>query len=140
MVEPGADYDLLLDELERDLLAMVDPRTGRRPVSLVHRPRERYDGPHLDLGPDLIVGFARGYRSSWESPLGEFPDDVFVDNDDPWSGDHQNDYRLVPGVLLTNQRITLDAPALADMTVAVLDEFGVAPLPEMIGHDTIAAH
>ena len=139
VVASGADHDLLLDALERDLLAMVDPRTGRRPVSLVHRPRERYEGPHLDLGPDLIVGFARGYRSSWESPLGEFPDDVFVDNDDPWSGDHQNDYRLVPGVLLTNQRITLDAPALADLTVAVLDEFGVAPLPEMIGRDTIAA-
>ena len=139
VVEPGADYERLLDELERDLLAMVDPRTGRRPVSLVHRPRESYDGPHVDRGPDLIVGYARGYRSSWESPLGEFPAQVFVDNDDPWSGDHQNDYRLVPGVLLTNRRITLEAPALADLTVAVLDEFGVAPLPEMVGQDTIAS-
>ena len=137
VVEPGAAYERLLDDLERDLLAMVDPRTGQQPVSLVYRTRERYDGPHLDLGPDLIVGYARGYRSSWESPLGEFPAEVFVDNDDPWSGDHQNDYRLVPGVLLTNQRITLAAPALADLTVAVLDEFGVAPLPEMVGRDTI---
>ena len=138
VVESGAGYERLLDELERDLLAMVDPRSGRRPVSLVHRTRERYDGPHLDLGPDLVVGYARGYRSSWESPLGEFPAEVFVDNDDPWSGDHQNDYRLVPGVLLTNRRVTLEAPALADLTVAVLDEFGVEPLPEMIGQDTIA--
>ena len=138
VVEPGAAYERLLDDLERDLLAMVDPRTGQQPVSLVYRTRERYDGPHLDLGPDLIAGYARGYRSSWESPLGEFPAEVFVDNDDAWSGDHQNDYRLVPGVLLTNQRITLAAPALADLTVAVLDEFGVAPLPEMIGSDTIA--
>ncbi len=137
-VEPGAGYDQLLDDLERDLLAMVDPRTGRHPVSLVYRTRDRYDGPHLDLGPDLIVGYARGYRSSWESPLGEFPADVFVDNDDPWSGDHQNDHRLVPGVLLTNRRITFDSPSLADLTVAVLDEFGVAPLPDMIGRDTIA--
>ncbi len=138
VVEPGADYERLLDELERDLLAMVDPRSGGHPVSLVHRTRERYAGPHVELGPDLIVGHARGYRSSWESPLGEFTADVFVDNEDPWSGDHQNDYRLVPGVLLTNRRITLDAPSLADLTVAVLDEFGVAPLPEMIGRDTIA--
>ena len=43
----------------------------------------------------------------------------------------------MPGVLLTNQQITLDEPALYDLTVAVLDEFGVAPLPEMIGEDTI---
>ena len=138
VVEAGAAYERLLDELEHDLLAMVDPLTGRHPVSLVYRTRNRYDGPHRNLGPDLIVGYARGYRSSWESPLGQFPADVFVDNDDPWSGDHQNDYRLVPGVLLTNQRITLDAPSLADLTVSVLDEFDVEPLPEMIGEDTIA--
>ena len=138
VVEPGAHYERLLDELERDLLAMVDPRSGRRPVSLVHRPRESYDGPHVDQGPDLIIGYARGYRSSWESPLGEFPAEVFVDNDDPWSGDHQNDYRLVPGVLLTNRRIALETPALADLAVAVLDEFGVAALPEMVGQDAIA--
>ena len=138
VVEPGAHYERLLDQLERDLLAMVDPRSGRRPVSLVHRPRESYDGPHVDQGPDLIIGYARGYRSSWESPLGEFPAEVFVDNDDPWSGDHQNDYRLVPGVLLTNRRIALETPALADLAVAVLDEFGVAALPEMVGRDTIA--
>ena len=137
VVAPGAAYERLLDDLERDLLALVDPRTGEHPVSLVYRTRERYDGPHLYLGPDLIVGYARGYRTSWESPLGEFPPEVFVDNADPWSGDHQNDYRLVPGVLLANRPITRDAPSLADLTVAVLDEFGVAPLPEMFGRDTI---
>ncbi len=138
IVAPGAAYERLLDALEGDLLAMVDPRTRQHPVSLVHRPRERYAGPHLDRGPDLIVGFDRGWRSSWESPLGAFPPEVFVDNDDPWSGDHQNDYRLVPGVLLTNRRITLPAPALADVTVSVLDEFDVEPLPAMIGRDAIA--
>ena len=137
LVAPGAAYERLLDDLERDLLALIDPRTGQHPISLVYRARERYDGPHLDLGPDLIVGYARGYRTSWESPLGEFPPEVFVNNVDPWSGDHQNDYRLVPGVLLANRPITRDAPSLADLTVAVLDEFGVAPLPEMVGRDTI---
>ena len=140
IVEPGADYDSVLDDLERDLLAMTDDRNGNAPVSLVYRTRSQFDGPHLERGPDIVVGYSRGYRSSWENPLGEFPPEVIVDNDDPWSGDHQNDYRLVPGILLTNQRITLDRPALSDLTVTVLDEFGVAPLPEMIGKDAIAAH
>ena len=138
IVEPGAEYEQVLDDLERDLLGMIDDRNGHAPVSLVYRTAERFAGPHLDLGPDIVVGYSRGYRSSWENPLGQFPIEVFVDNDDPWSGDHQNDHRLVPGVLLTNQRIALDAPALQDLTVAVLDEFGVAPLPEMIGEDAIA--
>jgi hypothetical protein len=92
----------------------------------------------VDAAPDIMVGYDRGYRSSWESPLGGFPREVFVDNRDPWSGDHAIDYRLVPGVLMTNQRITRERPALTDLTVAVLDEFGVAPLPEMVGRDSLA--
>ena len=139
IVEPGAEYDRLLDDLERGLLAMVDERTGANPISLVYQTAEQFEGPYLDQGPDIIVGYNLGYRYSWDGPLGEFGPDVIVDNDDEWSGDHTNDYRLVPGVLLTNQRITLDEPALHDLTVAVLDEFGVAPLPEMIGEDTIDA-
>ena len=137
IVEPGAEYDRLLDDLERDLLAMVDDRTGANPISLVYQTAERFTGPYVDQGPDIIVGYSRGYRYSWDGPLGEFGAEVIVDNDDAWTGDHTNDYRIVPGVLLTNRRITLDEPALHDLTVTVLDEFGVAPLPEMIGEDTI---
>ncbi len=137
IVNDGTEYDQLLDDLERDLLALVDERNGNAPIGLVVRTREEFTGPHLELSPDLLVGYNRGYRYSWESPLGEFSDEIVVDNDDPWSGDHTNDYRLVPGVLLTNQTISLDNPGLADLTVSLLDEFGVAPLPEMIGQDAI---
>jgi hypothetical protein len=85
------------------------------------------------------VGYNWGYRSSWQSPLGEFPKAIFVDNHDPWSGDHSIDYRLVPGVLITNQRIMLDKPALYDLTVAVLNEYSIAKPPEMIGQDCLAS-
>ena len=137
IVAPGAEYAGLLDRLEADLLAMRDERTGRAPVRLVFRPRDAWRGPHLEQAPDIVVGYDRGYRSSWDSPLGQFPHGVFVDNDETWSGDHAIDYRLVPGVLLTNRRIAIEAPALQDLTVAVLDEFGVAPPPEMIGRDAL---
>jgi predicted AlkP superfamily phosphohydrolase/phosphomutase len=132
-----AEYEKVLDQLEAELLAMQDPRNGRNPVTLVTRTRRDFHGPHLALGPDIIVGYNWGYRSSWKSPLGEFPKEVFVDNDDPWSGDHSMDYRLVPGVLITNQRITIDSPALYDLTVAILDEYGIPKLPEMIGRDCL---
>jgi hypothetical protein len=103
----------------------------------VTRPRRDFNGAHAADGPDMIIGYAMGYRSSWENPLGEFPVNVIVKNTQPWSGDHAMDYRLVPGVLVTNRRITLDAPRLVDLTVAVLDEFGLAPLEEMIGTDCL---
>ncbi|RPI23777.1 MAG: hypothetical protein EHM61_18875 [Acidobacteria bacterium] len=137
IVSRGAEYDRLLDRLEADLLAMRDPRNGNHPITLVVRTRRDLKGTNLDSAPDLIIGYNRGYRSSWKSPLGEFPREVFVDNRDPWSGDHSVDYRLVPGVLLSNRRISAEKPALYDLTVGVLSEFGVPKLSEMIGEDCL---
>jgi predicted AlkP superfamily phosphohydrolase/phosphomutase len=139
VVEKGAEYTKLLEELEEALLAMVDPENGQKAVTSVVQTHRDLHGSLVELGPDLIVGYARGYRSSWKNPLGEFPEGIFVDNLDAWSGDHSMDHRQVPGVLLTNQRITLEDPELFDLTVAVLDEYGVPKLPEMIGQDCLAA-
>jgi predicted AlkP superfamily phosphohydrolase/phosphomutase len=137
IVKPGAEYEKLLDQLEKDLLEMVDPRNGQHAVTLVTRTHRDFHGPHIDIGPDIIVGYNMGYRSSWESPLGSFPREIFVDNLDEWSGDHAMDHRLVPGVLLTNRKITLEEPALYDLTVAILDEYGIPKTEEMIGEDCL---
>jgi len=137
VVYPGDEYKALLDELESDLLAMRDPRNENQVVSLVTRPGRDLMGKELADAPDIIVGYNRGYRSSWKSPLGEFPLSVFVDNDQVWSGDHCIDHRLVPGVLLTNQRISIAEPSLEDLTVAILDEYGLPAEPGMIGQDCI---
>jgi predicted AlkP superfamily phosphohydrolase/phosphomutase len=136
-VADGEEYERLLDGLERELLGMRDSRTGLQPVSRVTRPRRDFHGPHRESGADLIIGYSRGYRSSWENPLGEFPREVFVDNERPWSGDHCIDHRLVPGVLVTNREISMERPALYDLTVAILDEWGIEALPEMIGRDCL---
>lgn len=140
IVERGEAYQKLLDQLEKDLLAMVDPRNGNNAVSLVERTQRDGENENINVAPDILVGYNWGYRTTPESGLGEFPYQIFVDNNDEWSGDHSMDYRLVPGVLLTNKKITLDAPALYDMTVSVLDEYGLTPLPEMIGKDAIASN
>ena len=137
IVSQGAEYERLLDQLEQDLRAMVDPRNGNSPVSFVRRTARDLKGGHGEHGPDLIVGYSRGYRTSWKSPLGGFPRQVFEDNNDAWSGDHSIDYREVPGVLMSNRKISLAEPALYDLTVAVLDEYGVEKLPEMIGQDCL---
>ena len=136
-VAAGPEYEALLDELEKALLKMKDTRNGRSPVSLVLRPRRDFKGPEKDKGPDILVGYSRGYRSSSDSPLGVFPKAIFVDNLNPWSGDHCIDYRLVPGILVTNRRITSQTPTLADLTVSLLHEYGIAPGKEMIGKDVL---
>jgi predicted AlkP superfamily phosphohydrolase/phosphomutase len=133
------EYQALLDQLERDMLDLVDPATGEHAISLVVQSRRDFHGPYADKGPDIVVGYNAGYRSSWRSPLGEFPRSVFEDNDEPWSGDHSVDNRVVPGVLLSNRPISMDRPALYDLTVGILDEYGVAKTEEMLGHDCLGS-
>ena len=137
-VAAGDEYEQLVGRVERDLLSLQDPVTGDTVVTSVVRPRRDFHGTHASEGPDLIVGFNRGYRNSWDSPIGGFSEEVFEFNVNPWSGDHGTDARLVPGVLFTNRKITMTEPALYDLTVAVLDEFGISKLPEMLGRDCLS--
>ena len=136
-VAAGPEYEALLDELEKDLLTTRDPRNGRSPVSLVQRPRRDFHGAEKDKGPDILVGYSRGYRSSSESALGSFPKPIFADNHSPWSSDHCIDFRLVPGILVTNRRITSQTPSLADLTVSLLHEYGIAPPAGLIGKNVL---
>ena len=103
---------------------------GERAVTAVHRcDREFADGGALDLGPDAIVGYARGTRCSDASALGELTREVFSDNTGEWSGDHCMDPTAVPGILATNRRLQRPAPRLRDLAAAILAEFGVEGFP-----------
>ena len=97
-------------------------------AELTRRAQELVDnarGERLELGPDLIVGYARGTRGSNESALGEFPAAVLGDNTDSWSGDHCIDPKIVPGVLFCNRKIESEGPRLMDLGPTTLDLFGV---------------
>ncbi len=137
IVAAGAEYDGLMDQIDKALLAMRDPRNNNQPVSLALRPRRDFKGAEREKAPDILVGYSRGYRTSSDSPLGLFPKNVFVDNKSPWSGDHCIDYRLVPGVLVSNRRITSHTPTLADLTVSLLREYGIKPPKDLIGKEVL---
>jgi hypothetical protein len=83
--------------------------------------------------PSLIVGYAPGYRASWETALGEAPPGVLHPNDDAWIADHCIDAAAVPGVLMATPRPRLENPRIKDVTVTVLRAFGVHPSNGMSG-------
>ena len=83
----------------------------------------------------MIVGYNEGYRASWETVLGQMPDDLLVDNLDRWSGTHLIAADLVPGVFLSNRKVTSDRPTIRDMAPTILREFGIAIPPEMTGQN-----
>jgi predicted AlkP superfamily phosphohydrolase/phosphomutase len=125
--------DALMREIRDKLVTVRDPKDNSQVISRIDLASEVYQGPYTHSGPDALVGYNRGYRAGWTTILGAFPPDVLEDNTNPWSGDHCMDYTKVPGVLLSNRKIALDAPALTDIAPTILAEYGIAKTKEMLG-------
>jgi predicted AlkP superfamily phosphohydrolase/phosphomutase len=96
-----------------------------------------YRGPYLGAAPDLIVGYADGYRASWDAATGKVAECVFEDNDKAWCGDHCVDPALVPGVLFSNRTIAAQDPGIEDMAPTALALFGVAAPAWMEGKSVL---
>ncbi|MEM7516814.1 MAG: hypothetical protein AAF368_07805, partial [Planctomycetota bacterium] len=82
-------------------------------------------GPYADMAPELLIGYHKGFRHSWDCATGAVPKDIFTDNTKSWSGDHCVDPRLVPGVFWCNREIATETPNLMDIAPTALDLFGV---------------
>jgi len=139
IVDPGAGADSLLTEIRDKLLYERDPQNSLAAITRVDRANEVYQGPYTHLGPDLLVGYNRGYRAGWQTILGNFPADVFENNSNPWSGDHCMDSTLVPGVLLSNRAIESANPALTDIAPTIFAQFGIPQPGGMIGHSVFSS-
>lgn len=128
IVDPG-QREALAREIGDKLLQVVDPKTGERAVTKVLRREEYRDRGHLDVGPDLVVGYAKGVRGSDESALGRLMPEVMTDNREEWSGDHCMDPDAVPGILFASRPLKRPAAKLDELAAAVLAEFGVEGFP-----------
>jgi len=128
----GLEVEKLKAELKTKLLSLKDPVTHENAVSAVWIGKEIYNRED-DKTPDLIIGWNRGYRASWETVLGSFPKEVFVDNNDKWSGDHCIDPFWVPAVLMANKKISIQHPILPDVTATILAECNISIPTTMTG-------
>ena len=137
IVEPGAEAERLIRELVGTLEGVVDPVTGERVITKAYRATESYHGPYVAEAPDIIVGYNRGYRASWATPLGRMPKDIFANNEEKWGGDHCMDPVFTPGILLMNRAIQAADPALFDLTATILSVFGIPTPPEMVGRNIL---
>lgn len=126
----AAEAEIVLDEITRGLLREVDPATGEKSIRRVYGRDVTYENAgQLSVGPDLVIGLAKGVRLSDASAAGQVPADVFADNTGAWSGDHIMDHETVPGVLLSSRPLKAPARSLRDLGAAVLAEFGIEGFP-----------
>jgi predicted AlkP superfamily phosphohydrolase/phosphomutase len=133
IVEPGAEAGALRAELCGKLSGLRDAEKDAIGIAEAFDTRALYAGPYLENAPDVILGYNRGYRVSWDCATGVVAGPVFEDNTRAWSGDHCIDPRLVPGVFFCNRAVETGAPGLVDIAPTVLSLFGVDPPKHMDG-------
>jgi len=102
----AATLEGLLDEIKTKLLGWTGPN-GQAVVSRALLKHEVFTGPYTRLGPDIVVGYAPGYRASSETGLGKIPAGPVIEaNHDHWGADHCIDAAMVPGVLFANRDLS----------------------------------
>lgn len=144
------DAPALLAEIQQKLRAMQDE--GQSAVADAYVISEIHSGPHLAEEPDLMVGFAAGWRVSWATTLGDIqlvegptagtfvPGNVFEDNRLNWSGDHVSVAAdLVEGVFFSNRKVVVPEGGIALLHIAptALALLGV-PVPSVYDHPPLA--
>jgi predicted AlkP superfamily phosphohydrolase/phosphomutase len=123
----------IASRIARELEAIVDPETGQRPIAKVYRREEMYTGPATPMMPELLVGYTPGYRNASSSVLGSTGKPTIDLNPWAWSGDHSMARDLVPGTLLSSQRVARADTSILDLPVTILDFFGVEKPEQMVG-------
>lgn len=88
--------------ISQGLLAFTDEQREQPVVKTVYDGEQIYPGNENGDAPDLVVGYHRGYRASWQTTLGAVPQQSIEINRGKWSGDHCIAIDEVPGVLFTS--------------------------------------
>jgi len=136
IVSPEQVPDLAA-RLTRELQSLTDAETGRKPVARVYARDALYSGDLTPEMPEMLVGYARGFRCSSASVLGATGKEILNMNPWAWSGDHSMARDLVPGSLFLSRQVRGADPNIVDLPVTILDFFGIDKPPQMVGRSLL---
>ena len=110
----------VLEKISSSLLDWKGP-DGKQVVSSVRKNSEAFEGPLAHLGPDLVIGYAPGYRASADTGIGKWTNHSIEENHDHWNADHCIDPEAVQGVIFRNQDLSnFPNPSYKDIPPMVL--------------------
>lgn len=131
-----AEVPALIREIGDKLMQVRDPNNTDTPVVVrMYYQDQEYPNGDPNIAPDALIGYNANYRGSWSTSLGGIPRSQLQVNTQRWSGDHCIADFLVPGVLITNQKVTVDDPKLSDMGPSILGLYGLPPAEKMQGRN-----
>jgi predicted AlkP superfamily phosphohydrolase/phosphomutase len=119
--QQGQQSTALIENLRHQLLAFRDPVSGRQVIEAIYKTNPAPE--NAAIAPDLIVGYAPGYRASWQTGLGGTPVPELENNNDAWIADHCINPVDVPGVLFLSRNVPGTPARLQDVTSTVLALF-----------------
>jgi predicted AlkP superfamily phosphohydrolase/phosphomutase len=134
VVEAGAAFKELCEQISERLLSLRDPDTGRRVVEKVYRREELYHGPFADRAPDLIVRW-EDYAYYSRQRFGEREQSVFQTHlTRPLSSIEMNGYHRLNGIFIMKGKDTpagkeIQGAQILDVAPTILYLLGV-PVPE----------
>lgn len=127
------DKESVISSIIEKLEALTDEKSGKKAINKVYRQEEIYNGDFTDNAPDLVIGYNPGFRMAWQTAIGGFTEEVFLDNTKVWRGDHLIDPKFVPGLLLSNTQLKGGSASQMDIAPTVLDALGVEIPKDMDG-------
>src|SRR5690606_24226885 len=71
IVEPGEEASALKRELVERLTGLRDEEKACVGIQAVYQASAIFRGPYVTEAPDLIIGYADGYRTSWDAAVGK---------------------------------------------------------------------
>lgn len=117
---PPEAIELALEKIKSELLAWQGP-DGATVLQRVLLKHEAFQGPLTPYGPDLVLGYAPGYRASSETGLGKWEAETIRVNTDHWGADHCIDSLSVPGVIFSNLGLHgIEKPSFTDIPMLTL--------------------
>ncbi len=106
---------------------LQDPQTGLPAVLDVFDGALLYPDNANSDAPDLVIGYAPGFRASWQTALGAVPASLLDDNNKKWSGDHCITPEAVPGVLFTSFKTDAPLDSIRDIARYAVETWKNSP-------------
>ncbi len=137
-VQPGSEYESVVNELIEKLREFTDPLTGEKVFSQVFKRSEVYCGKLMEKAPDILLEWAYGYSFIGERERFLFKIDDYHDNDifisHQWAGNH-----LPNGIIILHGKDVKEGVELRDATImdvapTVLYLMGLPLSSNMDGH------
>ncbi|MGI6680908.1 MAG: alkaline phosphatase family protein [Bdellovibrionota bacterium] len=130
-----SELEDLKNEISKNLILLLDPKTGKRAIRRIFDAKKIYKGLYVDDAPDLIIGAEDTYRVSWGGVQGALEKEIFSDNTKAWSADHDVSPEIVEGVLFSNIKIKEEKVNIIDLAPSILKLFALNPPKYMEGKD-----